>query len=66
MPAAAKLGRPKKAALRSVVEAMLYMASTDCQWRAIPKDFRHQPPEPSPFAGTMDQVRPQSLTQLAR
>jgi transposase len=39
MPAACKLGRPRKTNLRSVVEAILYMASTGCQWRAIPKDF---------------------------
>ena len=39
MPAASKLGRPRKINLRSVVEAILYMASTGCQWRAIPKDF---------------------------
>ena len=38
-PAASKLGRPRKINLRSVVEAILYMASTGCQWRAIPKDF---------------------------
>lgn len=39
LPTACKLGRPRKTNLRSVVEAILYMASTGCQWRAIPKDF---------------------------
>lgn len=39
MPTASKVGRPRKTDLRSVVEAILYMASTGCQWRAIPKDF---------------------------
>src|ERR1700676_582848 len=39
LPAASKVGRPRKTSLRSVVEAILYMASTGCQWRAIPKDF---------------------------
>lgn len=39
MPTTCKLGRPRKTNLRSVVEAILYMASTGCQWRAIPKDF---------------------------
>ena len=38
-PAAPKVGRPRKTSLRLVVEAILYMASTGCQWRAIPKDF---------------------------
>jgi transposase len=39
LPTASKVGRPRKTSLRSVVEAILYMASTGCQWRAIPKDF---------------------------
>jgi transposase len=39
LPTAARVGRPRKTDLRSVVEAILYMASTGCQWRAIPKDF---------------------------
>ena len=39
LPAAPRRGRPRKTNLRSVVEAILYMASTGCQWRAIPKDF---------------------------
>lgn len=39
MPVASKLGRPRTTDLRAVVEAILYMASTGCQWRAIPKDF---------------------------
>ena len=39
MPLASRLGRPRGTDLRNVVEAILYMASTGCQWRAIPKDF---------------------------
>lgn len=39
LPTNCKLGRPRKTNLRAVVEAILYMASTGCQWRAIPKDF---------------------------
>ena len=39
MPAASRIGRPRAVDLRAVVEAVLYMASTGCQWRAIPKDF---------------------------
>ena len=38
LPTASKVGRPRKTDLRSVLEAILYMASTGCQWRAIPKD----------------------------
>ena len=39
MPVVSRIGRPREVNLRSVVEAILYMASTGCQWRAIPKDF---------------------------
>src|SRR5674476_893950 len=39
LPGQAKVGRPRKTDLRRLVEAMLYMASTGCQWRAIPKEF---------------------------
>jgi transposase len=39
MPIASKVGRPRKTNLRSVVEAILFMASTGCEWRAIPKEF---------------------------
>jgi transposase len=39
LPAPAKVGRPRKTDLRRLVEAILYMASTGCQWRAIPKEF---------------------------
>jgi len=39
MPAANPIGRPRETDLRAVVEAILYMASTGCQWRQIPKDF---------------------------
>ncbi len=40
LPVPAKVGRPRKIDLRKLVEAILYMASTGCQWRAIPKSFR--------------------------
>ena len=39
MPEPNRLGRPRKTQLRTVVNALLYMASTGCQWRALPKDF---------------------------
>jgi putative transposase len=32
-------GRPRKTRLRDVMEAILYIASTGCQWRMLPKDF---------------------------
>ena len=39
MPAPGPIGRPRRVDLRSVVNAILYMASTGCQWRQMPKDF---------------------------
>lgn len=39
MPGSSRLGRPRRTSLRDVMEAILYMASTGCQWRAIPKAF---------------------------
>jgi transposase len=39
MPLPRRLGRPRKADLREVMNAILYVASTGCQWRMLPKDF---------------------------
>ncbi|MDE3823750.1 IS5-like element ISRm4-1 family transposase [Sinorhizobium meliloti] len=39
MPAPRRLGRPRKTDLRDVLNALLYIASTGCQWRMLPKDF---------------------------
>ncbi len=39
MPPRAHLGRPRTIELRSVVNAILYILATGCQWRAIPKDL---------------------------
>src|SRR5271167_2843522 len=32
-------GRPRKTNVRDVLDAILYMLRTDCQWRYLPKDF---------------------------
>ena len=39
LPAPRRLGRPRTTDLRAVVDALLYMAATGCQWRMLPKDF---------------------------
>ncbi len=39
MPAARRIGRPRMTCLRAVVDAILYLASTGCQWRQLPKEF---------------------------
>src|ERR1700678_1975322 len=33
-----RLGRPREVDLRKVLEAILYILSTGCQWRALPKE----------------------------
>jgi len=39
LPARRRNGRPRTTDLRTVVDALLYMATTGCQWRMLPKDF---------------------------
>jgi putative transposase len=39
LPPAAARGRPRRTDLRAVVEALFYLLSTGCQWRALPRDF---------------------------
>ena len=39
MPTPNRIGRPRKTDLREVVNALLYMASSGCAWRLLPKDF---------------------------
>lgn len=39
LPEARPGGRPRTTRLRDVVDALLYMATTGCQWRQLPKDF---------------------------
>ncbi len=39
MPLPCRIGRPRQPDLREVVNAVLYMATTGCQWRQLPKDF---------------------------
>ena len=39
MPARKPLGRPRGTDLRTVIDAILYVARTGCQWRLLPKDF---------------------------
>lgn len=34
-----RLGRPARHARRTILEAILYLLATGCQWRALPRDF---------------------------
>ena len=38
-PLPSAIGRPRATKLRSVVDAILYIGSTGCQWRQLPEDF---------------------------
>jgi len=39
MPEPSMLGRPRTTDLRNVLDALLYIVSTGCQWRQLPRDF---------------------------
>ena len=39
MPKRRRLGRPRTVELREVLNAILYILVTGCQWRALPKNF---------------------------
>ena len=39
LPAASHVGRPREVDLRRVINAILYVLSTGCQWRALPQVF---------------------------
>src|SRR5436190_5861516 len=39
LPARCRIGRPREVELRAVMNAILYILATGCQWRALPKEF---------------------------
>ena len=39
MPPRRRLGRPRQVDLREIVQAIFYILSTGCQWRALPSEF---------------------------
>jgi putative transposase len=39
LPGPCRVGRPRETDLRTVMNAILYVLSTGCQWRALPKQF---------------------------
>jgi transposase len=39
LPSAKRLGRPRDTDLRAALNAMLYLLTTGCQWRLLPKEF---------------------------
>ncbi len=64
-------GHPQVLELRHIVDTMLYLVRTECQWRALPHDFpswpsvfyhyakwRCQPPDPARLAAARRQRDP--------
>ena len=39
LPKQGRIGRPREVSLRAIMDAILYVLATGCQWRALPKDF---------------------------
>lgn len=39
LPGPCRRGRPRRIALREVVNAIFYIGQTGCQWRLLPKDL---------------------------
>ena len=62
MPPAKRIGRPRTTNLRDVVDAVLYMATTGCQWAQLPKDF----PPPSTVQRYFYDWRDHGLWQTIR
>lgn len=62
MPPRNRLGRPRSTDLREVMNALLYIASTGCQWRMLPKDF----PPVSTVQGYFYDWRDSGLLQTIR
>jgi putative transposase len=49
LPPRRRLGRPREVDLRTVLQAILYILSTGCQWRALPvAENRHGAGSASP------------------
>jgi putative transposase len=55
LPAPRRTGRPRTVDLRAVVNAILYILATGCQWRALPKDFPPRSTVQYYFYGWRDQ-----------
>ncbi|BCH60800.1 hypothetical protein RvVAR0630_34240 [Agrobacterium vitis] len=61
LPVPRRLGRPRTTDLREVVNALLYIASTGCQWRMLPKDF---PPSSTVQGGADENLDHQEVVHV--
>ncbi len=69
LPPRKRLGRPRTTAMREVVNAILYMARTGCQWRLLPRDFAPKSTVQGYFYawradGTLPRINHELLMQL--
>jgi len=62
MPPPNRIGRPRTTDLREVMNALLYIAATGCQWAMLPKDF----PPPSTVQRYFYEWRDSGLLQTIR
>jgi transposase len=70
LPAPSRIGRPRVTDLRAVLDALLYMATTGCQWRQLPKEFPPYSTVQGYFygwtdSGTLDAIN-QTLVEASR
>jgi transposase len=63
MPPRRRLGRPREVDLREVVQAIFYILSTGCQWRALPKEFPPYSTVQGYFYAWRDSGRWQNIVQ---
>src|SRR5260370_42568908 len=66
LPPRKRFGRPPKTALRSIVDALLDMARTACQWRRFPRAVSPFSTAPNFFFDGLDNVAlgPANLSSL--
>ena len=63
MPPRCRRGRPRTVALRRVVEAVLFILSTGCRWRALPKEYPPYSTVQGYFHAWRDSGRWQKITE---
>jgi transposase len=68
LPAARRLGRPRTADLREILNAIFYVSTSGCQWRMLPKDLPPRSTVQRYFYrwrddGTLDQINHELVSQ---
>ena len=63
MPSPRRIGRPRTTDLREVMNAILHMASTGCQWACLPKDVPPPATVQRHFHEWRDSGRPKAVNQ---